>query len=36
MFVRGINAPISGLVNVLSGSIRNFINVLNSIKDEKS
>lgn len=36
MFVRGINAPISGLVNVLSGSMRNLVNVLNSIKDEKS
>ena len=33
--VGSINAPVSGFVNVLAGSIRNFANVLNAIKDAK-
>ncbi|MDO7975683.1 50S ribosomal protein L10 [Oceanotoga sp. DSM 15011] len=36
MFVRGLNAPINGVVNVLAGTIRNLSNVLNAIKDQKS
>ncbi len=31
-----INAPISGFVNVLAGNLRNLINVLNAIKEEKN
>ena len=30
-----VNAPISGLVNVLAGNIRNLIGVLNNIKESK-
>lgn len=30
-----INAPVSGFVNVLAGNIRNLVNVLNAIADEK-
>lgn len=30
-----LNAPISGLVNVLSGNLRGLVNVLNAIKDKK-
>lgn len=33
--VGSINAPISGIVNVLAGTMRNMINVLNAIKDQK-
>lgn len=33
--VRTIAAPISGLVNVLSGTIRGFVTVLSQIKDQK-
>jgi len=31
-----IKAPISGLVNVLSGNIRNLVNVLNALKETKN
>lgn len=34
-FVRVINGPVSGFVNVLAGNIRNLANVLNAIKDQK-
>ena len=34
--VGSLNAPISGLVNVLAGNIRGLVNVLNSIKESKS
>jgi large subunit ribosomal protein L10 len=34
-FVRGLNAPVSGFVNALSGNIRNFVQVINAIKDKK-
>lgn len=30
-----INAPISGFVNALAGNLRNFVGVLNAIKDAK-
>jgi large subunit ribosomal protein L10 len=30
-----INAPVSGFVNVLAGNVRNLLNVLNAIADEK-
>lgn len=30
-----INAPVSGFVNVLAGNMRNLVNVLNAIADEK-
>ena len=33
--VRTIAAPISGLVNVLAGTMRNFVTVLAQIKDKK-
>jgi large subunit ribosomal protein L10 len=33
--VGSLNAPISGFVNVLAGNIRNLVNVLNAIKDNK-
>ncbi|HUT21993.1 MAG TPA: 50S ribosomal protein L10 [Candidatus Bipolaricaulota bacterium] len=33
--VGGINAPISGFVNVLAGNLRGFVNVLNALKDVK-
>ena len=33
--VGSINAPISGFVNVLAGTMRNFVNVINNIKDNK-
>ncbi len=32
----GMKAPITGLVNVLQGNIRNFVQVLNQIKEEKA
>ncbi len=31
-----IAAPLSGLVNVLSGNIRNLVNVLNNLKNKRS
>ena len=34
--VGSINAPISGLVNVLAGNLRGLVNALNSIKDAKA
>ena len=34
--VGSLNAPVSGLVNVLAGNLRNFVYVLNAIKDSKS
>lgn len=33
--VRTIAAPLSGLVNVLAGTMRNFVTVLSQIKDKK-
>lgn len=33
--VGSINAPVSGLVNVLAGNLRNFVGVLSAIKDTK-
>lgn len=33
--VGSIKAPVSGFVNVLSGNLRNFVCVLNAIKDTK-
>ena len=30
------NSPASGFVNVLAGNIRNFVGVLNSVKDKKA
>lgn len=35
MFLRGMNAPITGFVNVLAGTIRSLSNVLNAIKENK-
>ncbi|PKL72544.1 50S ribosomal protein L10 [Candidatus Kuenenbacteria bacterium HGW-Kuenenbacteria-1] len=34
MVVKGINAPISGFVNVLAGNLRNFVCVLQAIKEK--
>lgn len=31
-----LNAPISGFVNVLAGNLRNFVYVLNVVKDKKA
>ncbi|PIR03363.1 MAG: 50S ribosomal protein L10 [Candidatus Magasanikbacteria bacterium CG11_big_fil_rev_8_21_14_0_20_43_7] len=31
-----LNAPISGFVNVLAGNLRNFVGVLNAIKEQKA
>lgn len=33
--IGSIRAPLSGLVNVLQGGMRNFVNVLSAIKDQK-
>ncbi|MFI5157613.1 MAG: 50S ribosomal protein L10 [Sphingobacteriales bacterium] len=33
--VRTINAPVSGFVNVLAGNLRNFVYVINAIKESK-
>lgn len=33
--VSGLNAPVSGLVNVLAGNLRGLVGVLNNIKDAK-
>ncbi|TAL51210.1 50S ribosomal protein L10 [Patescibacteria group bacterium] len=35
MFVRSLNAPISGFVNVLAGNLRSLVYVLNAIKTAK-
>ncbi len=34
--VRTIAAPLSGLVTVLSGNVRNLVNVLNNLKNKRS
>jgi large subunit ribosomal protein L10 len=34
--VGSLNAPVSGFVNVLAGNLRNFVYVLNAVKDAKS
>lgn len=34
--VGSINAPVSGLVNVLAGNLRGLVNVLNAIKENKA
>lgn len=34
--VGSMNAPVSGFVNVLSGTMRGLVNVLNGIKDSKA
>ena len=34
--VGSMNAPISGIVQVLAGSLRSFVNVLNALKDQKA
>lgn len=34
--VGSMNAPISGVVQVLSGSLRSLVNVLNALKDQKA
>ncbi|MEA2064804.1 MAG: 50S ribosomal protein L10 [Patescibacteria group bacterium] len=34
--VGSINSPLSGLVNTLNGNIRGFVQVLNSIREQKS
>ena len=34
--VGSINAPVSGFVNVLAGNLRNFVYVLNAIKNSKN
>ena len=31
-----LNAPVSGLVNVLAGNLRGLVNVLNAVKDQKA
>lgn len=31
-----LNAPVSGFVNVLAGNLRNFVSVLNNIKEAKA
>ena len=33
--LRGMNAPLSGLVTVLSGTIRSLVNTLNAVKEKK-
>jgi large subunit ribosomal protein L10 len=34
--VGSINAPVSGFVNVLAGNLRNFVYVLNAVKESKA
>ena len=34
--VGSINAPVSGFVNVLAGTMRGLVNVLSAVKDAKS
>jgi large subunit ribosomal protein L10 len=34
--VGSLNAPVSGFVNALAGNLRNLVNVLNNIKDQKA
>jgi len=34
-FVRGLNAPISGFVNGLAGTMRNFVQVIKAIGDKQ-
>jgi len=34
--IGSIRAPLAGLVNVLQGGMRNFLNVLSAIKDQKA
>ena len=36
MVLRGMQGPISGLVNVLQGNIRNLVYALNAIKEQKA
>ncbi|AZR74709.1 50S ribosomal protein L10 [Anoxybacter fermentans] len=36
MVLRGMQGPISGLVNVLQGTIRNLVYVLSAIKEQKA
>jgi len=35
-FVGSINSPVSGFVNVLAGNLRNFVGVINAIKESKA
>lgn len=35
MVLRGMQGPVSGMVNVLQGNIRNFVYALNAIKEQK-
>jgi large subunit ribosomal protein L10 len=34
--IGSIRAPLSGMVNVLSGNLRGLVNVLNAVKDQKA
>ncbi|MFA5478833.1 MAG: 50S ribosomal protein L10 [Candidatus Muiribacteriota bacterium] len=33
--VRAFNSPIQGVVNVLAGPLKNFVNVINAVKNQK-
>jgi large subunit ribosomal protein L10 len=35
MVLRGMQAPMAGMVNVLQGNIRNFVYALNAVKEKK-
>ncbi len=35
MLLSGLNSPITGLVNVLQGPVRNLVYTLNAIKEKK-